>query len=272
MPITREQALKEELRRRELIRELERRRLAAPPTTIAPEPPRMPPAAITPAEGVIPPRKKPFREKTPRELMEEQREFHRRMLRFGAKGLWKGLGVVTVPFERIERAIATPLTRPAEKRVRFMPPVEPGRELSFGEKARRLFGGAPSLESAKAEWKEAWPATKAGLKALVPWRGMAPPEETRDFRDLVSVLKEIESGREPPELYKDIYGTALSVAVTPKVLAGGLKAIGKVARVTKIPQKIRAARIPEWQIGRLKARAELGARTEKAIELAKPLG
>lgn len=49
MPITREQVLKQELRRRQLLRELQRRRqLATSPATIAPEPPRMPQVARTP--------------------------------------------------------------------------------------------------------------------------------------------------------------------------------------------------------------------------------
>lgn len=275
MPITPEQA-RNELRRREALRELERRgKLTAPPTTIAPKLLRMPQVGQTLIE---PPMLAPEDPEYPLERYIEDikpgpiARMFGRGAELAEKGLWKGLGAVGTVYDRAERAVATPLTRPIEKRVRFMPPVEPGRELSFGAKAKRMLGGAPSLESVKAEWKETWPATKAGLKALVPWRGMAPPEETRTFRDLIGPLKTIESGREPSELYKTVYGTALSFAVTPKVLAGGLKAIGGAAKLTGIPQKVKVARIPEWQIGRLKTRAELGARTEKAIELAKPLG
>lgn len=186
--------------------------------------------------------------------------------RFGGKGLWKGLGYAFVPFERAERAMATPLTEMARARAKRMPPVAPGTELSFAEKTKRLLAGA---QDPLAEWKETWPGIKAGAKALVPWPGMAPTEKTADFADLMGALKEIESGYEPSETYKNVYGTMLSIGATPKAVGAGLRGIGKLARFTRIPQKIGKARIPAWQIAKLKTRAELGARVERATELGK---
>lgn len=185
-------------------------------------------------------------------------------LSYTGKGFGKGLGVIAWPFERIERGIATPLTAAAKARAKRMPPVEPGKKLSFMEQTERLFSGTQDFWG---EWKESWPAIKQGLKAFVPWKGMAPPEKTSTFVDFMDEMHKISYGRPAPTWYKNTFGIALSFGVTPTTAGKIARQIREGARLTGIPQKIAAKSLPAWQRAKLIKRAEIGGKIEKAKEI-----
>ncbi len=195
---------------------------------------------------------------------ESEIELAKRALSYTGAGLGKGLGIITWPLERIERGLATPLTALARERAKRMPPVEPGRKLSFIEQTERLFAGT---EDFWGEWKGAWPDIKQGLKAFVPWKGMAPPEKTSTFVDFMDEMHKIAYGRPAPTWYKNVFGIALSFGVTPTVAGKIARGIRTGVRLTGVPQKIAAKALPAWKRAKLIRRAEVGGRVTRAEEI-----
>lgn len=188
----------------------------------------------------------------------------KRALSYTGKGFTKGLGVIAWPLERIERGIATPLTALARERAKRMPPVPKGKKLSFMEQTERLFAGT---EDFWGEWKGAWPDIKAGLKAFVPWKGMAPLGKTSTFVDFVDEMHKVTYGRPAPTWYKNVYGIGLSFGVTPTVAGKIARGIRTGTRLTGIPQKIAAKTLPVWKRAKLITRAEIGGKVETAKEI-----
>ncbi len=186
--------------------------------------------------------------------------------------LSRGLGALGVPFERVERAIATPLTAFAKARAKRLPDFDPSKATE-AEKFQvfydRLYGGSPDLAG---ELKEAAPSLLKGAKALVPLPGMAPPEETSDFTEFVGEHFKITTGTEATVAEKNIYGVALSFGV-------GIPAAGKIARgirgavrATGVPAKIAAKGLPAFKRAKMIAEANVGEKVEQAEVIGKALG
>lgn len=192
-----------------------------------------------------------------------------RGLGLAEKGLWKTLGVIAWPLERIERGLATPLTAMARERAKRLPSVPPGKKLSFMEQTERVFAGT---EDFWGEWKGAWPDIKQGLKAFVPWKGMAPPEKTSTFIDFMDEMHKISYGRPAPTWYKNAYGIALSFGVTPTVAGKIARGIRGGIRLTGVSQKIAARALPAWKRAKLIRRAEIMGRATKAEEIGASIG
>lgn len=198
--------------------------------------------------------------------------FIKKMALIPVKGIGKGLGVLAWPFERIERAIATPMTAFAKARAKRLPEIEhdaltdPEKMVSF---YRRVYGGSPDLIS---ELKEAAPSIVKGAKALVPFPGMAPPDETTTFTDFAGEFFKITEGREPTTAEKNIYGLALSFGLVPTAASKIAKGVRGGLRLTGIPRKIAATRLPAFQRAKLITKAEIGERVEQAEKIGKGLG
>jgi len=240
--------------------------------------------------------------------VESKTSFLRRMMTLGGKGLWKGLGVVTWPFERIEHAIATPATALSKAVTPLI--REPFKDIVFdmaGGKeafkqqvrkgltpyAKSVLGEQfePLLEQATTAAlapkkdvlrEEVLPAVKelpsaflTGGKAVLPYplkKMGVEPEDLKTFNDFWGAYYEGMIGEKAPEWYKQTAGIGTSFLVVPAVFGKLLKGVGKVAKLTGIPQKIQKAKLPAWQIAKMRARMKIGARVEKATELGKSVG
>ncbi len=188
-----------------------------------------------------------------------------------AKVVGKGLGALGVPFERLERAIATPLTAIAKARADRLPPVKENRTPAerIADFYKRLYSGPENLPQ---ELKEIAPSFVKGAKALVPYPGMAPPEETSTFTDFAGEHIRLTQGREASTAEKNIYGLALSFGVTVPAAGQIAKGIRGTARLTGIPQKIAAKGLPAFKRAKLITGANVAERVEKAEAIGKTLG
>lgn len=217
------------------------------------------------------------------EREEENKGFLRRagnlmggILKTGGKGLWKGLGIVTWPFERIEYAIATPLTAFAKAAGESR-----GEEIEF---ATKVLGGAIPKEEILPEAKtlfrqqakktlpvfaEAGKSMGPALKSFIPWR--ETPKGVKTFNDFWGAYYKGMTGLEAPEWYKQTSGIGTSLLVVPKIFSKLLKITGEAARALPFVKKAQAARLPMWQRAKLRTRMKIGARTERAAELGKTL-
>jgi hypothetical protein len=180
------------------------------------------------------------------------------------RGLWKGLGIIGWPFERIEYSLATYSTAVLEARRKTM--RERGVEKGFGVVMPRLL----SREEAKREHDEITAVLGAIGKAWIP--GKKAPEAVRTFNDFFGSYSEALTGEPAAGWYKTVSGTGTSFLVTPYLFGKLLKGMGAAGKATGIPQKIAARRLPAWQSMKRMAQAQAGVRTAKARELGKSLG
>ena len=180
------------------------------------------------------------------------------------QGLWKGLGVIGWPFERIEYSIATYATAAVEARRKTM--KARGADPGFGIVRPRIL----RTEEAKREHDEVIEALGLVGRAWIP--GKKAPDGVKTFNDFFGSYSEALTGEPADEWYKNVSGIGTSFAVTPYLFGKLLKGIGGAAKLTGIPQKVAARRLPAWQAMKKMAQAQAGVRTEKARELGKSLG
>lgn len=180
------------------------------------------------------------------------------------KGLWKGLGVIGWPFERIEYSLATYGTAALEARRKTM--NERGEDPGFGIIRPRTL----TKEEARREHDEVMTALGIVGKAWIP--GKEAPEGVKTFNDFFGAYSEALTGEPAAEWYKMVSGIGTSFAVTPYLFGKLLKGSGGAAKMTGVPQKIAARRVPAWQSMKKMAQAQVGARTHKAKELGKAVG
>jgi hypothetical protein len=180
------------------------------------------------------------------------------------KGLWKGLGIIGWPFERIEYSLATYSTAVLEARRKTM--RERGVEKGLGVVRPRTV----SREEEKREHDEVVAVLGTIGRAWIP--GREPPEGVKTFNDFFGSYSEAITGEPAAEWYKMVSGVGTSFAVTPYLFGKLLKGAGAAGKATGIPQKIAARRLPAWQSMKRMAQAQAGARTSKARELGKSLG
>ena len=199
------------------------------------------------------------------DIEQEDPSFLKRMFTIGGKGLWKGLGIISWPFERIGYTIATPLTTTLESRKETL--RQRGEStIGFGVLRPRLV----SSKEAKREFSELLPALKAIGQAWIPGREV--PENVRTYGDFWGSYREALTGEPAPQWYKNTIGIATEFLLDPFVFSKLAKMIGKTVKLTGIPQKITAKALPAWKLAKLEARAKTGARITKAGELGKSLG
>jgi len=191
---------------------------------------------------------------------EKTREF----LGMFKKGAWAGLGIVAWPFQRIEWTIATPLTETLEARRKTL--AEQGIDKGFAVLSPRLIRS----EDAERESREINATLGLIGKAWIP--GKKPPEGLKTFNDFFGSNYETLTGEPAPEWYKSISGAGASILVVPYLFGKMLKGIVGGAKMTGIPQKIAARRLPAWQQMKRLARLETGARITDAKDLGRSLG
>ena len=180
------------------------------------------------------------------------------------RGLWKGLGVIGWPFERIEYSIATYATSALDARRKTM--EARGEDPGFGIMRPRTV----TMEEHKRENDEVVNALGLIGRAWIP--GEEVPDGVKTFNDFFGSYSEALTGEPAAEWYKMVSGTGASFAVVPYLFGKLLKGIWGGAKLTGIPQKVSARRLPAWQAMKKMAQAQAGARTEKARELGKSLG
>ncbi|MBN2591591.1 MAG: hypothetical protein JXA96_17125 [Sedimentisphaerales bacterium] len=180
------------------------------------------------------------------------------------KGTWAGLGIIAWPFERIEYTIATPLTKTLEERKKSL--AEKGIDNGFGIFAPRILPKEDIIRENMAVLKSLGPVAKS----LIP--GRKAPEDVRTFNDFFGSYYEGLTGEPAPEWYKQISGGGASMLVTPYLFGKLLKGAGGAVKMTGIPQKIQAKRLPAWQQMKKLTRLEKGARIYDAKQLGKTLG
>jgi len=190
----------------------------------------------------------------------------KRMMSIGGAGLWKGLGLIVWPYERIGYTIATPAATALEARKETL--QARGQSTSFGNLFRPRFD--LTKEEATKELQALGTGMKAVGKAWIP--GADVPKEVKTYGDFWDGYYESVTGEKAPGYYSKGMDMATSFLVDPMVFGKLLQGISKTAKLTGIPQKIAQARLPEWQKGKLIMRAKMGARTEQAAELGKSVG
>lgn len=172
------------------------------------------------------------------------------------KGVWKGLGIIAWPLERIEYTIATPITEAARQRT-----------ITQTMLGKKIYGAVPWKE-AKREYAEVAKSTYAALKTWIP--GKPVPERAKTFNDFWGgYYREATGGLEAPEWYKWMAGTSTSFAVTPVVEGKLLRAAGK--GIKPIGRLIGAKKLPLWEKAKLRARARVGVKAIKAEDIGKKL-
>lgn len=199
------------------------------------------------------------------DIEQEDPSFLKRMFTVGGKGLWKGLGIITWPFERIGYTIATPVTTALESRKETLR-QRGEKPIGFDVLRPRLV----TSKEAKREFSELLPALKAIGQAWVPGREV--PENVRTYGDFWDSYHEILTGEPAPQWYKNTTDIATGFLIDPVVFGKLLKTIGGAAKLTGVPQRITAKALPAWKLAKLEARAKTGARITKAGELGKSLG
>jgi len=185
--------------------------------------------------------------------------------------LGKALGVLGVPFDRIERAIATPLTAIAKSRADRLPSTKENRTQAeqIADFYKRLYSGPENLPE---ELKEIAPSIVAGAKALVPYPGMAPEKDTSTFTDFAGEHIRLTQGREASTAEKNVYGLALSFGVAVPAAGQIARGIRGGARLTGIPQKIAAKGLPAFKRAKLITGANVAEKVEQAEVIGKTLG
>ena len=199
------------------------------------------------------------------DIEQEDPSFLKRMFTVGGKGLWKGLGIISWPFERIGYTIATPVTTALESRRETLRQRGEGT-IGFGVLRPRLV----TPKEAKREFSELLPALKAIGQAWVP--GRAVPENVRTYGDFWDSYHQVLTGEPAPRWYKNTTDIATGFLIDPVVFGKLVKMVGKAAKVTGIPQRVTSKALPAWKLAKLEARAKTGARITKAGELGKSLG
>lgn len=207
-----------------------------------------------------------------------EKPFLERMAEAGRGGIYKALGIAAWPFERVGNLIATPITSALEARLDTLKNRQSYEQPSFNVPAERPasipqqqraidmpVSGAQRIKEVKAFGKG---LLSAG-KALNPFGDV--PEEVRTHEDFWGTYYETMTGEKSPKAYSQTAGMISSFAVDPLIVGKGLKAIGAGAKLTGIPQKLEAAKVPEWQVAKLEAKANLGERLEKAKTLGKSI-
>jgi hypothetical protein len=124
-------------------------------------------------------------------------------------------------------------------------------------------------EEAKREYR----AVLATLKPIArAWTSKATePEGVQTFGNFFQGYHEGMTGEPAPDWYSTISGVGTSVLVTPWVFGRLLKGIWSGAKLTGVPQRMAARQLPAWKAMKSLAKAEAGARTDKAREIGKSL-
>jgi hypothetical protein len=227
------------------------------------------------------------------------------------KGIWKGLGVLSWPFERIEYGIGTPLTQlvrtagplnriekgfieekalstPLAKSIyknRVRDSLTPYAKKVLGEnlepmldeQVNRLANGWLTHEEIISNLSEA----KAQMAELLPAfyhgaKSFVPftrnnPEKVKNFNDLWGAYYEELTGEPAPEWYKQMSGISTSFLVTPLLFGKIVKGIR--IGVSRLPfvKAVLNNRLPQWKDAKLVRRANIYERNERAANIGKKL-
>lgn len=228
-----------------------------------------------------------------------------------SKAIWKTLGVMSWPFERIEYGIGTP----AESIIRSIGPLaKSGSEMlargimdtplgrseykssirdSLTPYAKQVLGKnlEPMLEDAADQVafglntpemiQSNLAEAKSELPNLIPsvLRGAKSfipftrndPEKVKNFNDFWGAYYETLTGEPSPEWYKQTAGTGSSFVSTPLVFGKMLKTLESGVKKIPFVQKIIKNQLPEWRDAKLIRKAEINERSERAANLGKNL-
>ena len=187
------------------------------------------------------------------------------------RGIGTGLGVAFWPFKKAEQIVATPLERISkETGALYSSVIE--NAMYRGAQALNLLPEDYGYEPESTPLA-AWEVTKAYTE--MPGgvlSGIRGGEKANYFSDYFTGYWEGYTGTEPPKGYAETAGIAASFLVTPAVVGGTIKQIGKVGKIGPIKRAIAARKIPLWQETKLRTRVRIGGGIEKAKQLGKSLG
>ena len=227
------------------------------------------------------------------------------------RGIWKGIGAIAWPFERIEYGIGTPI----ESMLRSIGPLArtanrfswsvaldtPIAKSMYKNKVREMLSPyaikmlgdnlETVLEDKANKLADGWlthegimdslTESKAGAEDILPSfyhgaKSFVPfthtdPEKVKNFNDMWGAYYEEIVNEPAPEWYKQTAGIGTSYLTAPVVLGKILG--GAKAGASKLPfvQKALANRIPTWQDAKLIREANIYERNEKAAQLGKTL-
>jgi hypothetical protein len=174
--------------------------------------------------------------------------------RTGAKALWKGLGVLAWPYQRIESAVAGPT-------VALQETGWPSAGLMGTSADHDVMGGG---EGIKHIAKSFIPP----LKSIPRWK-MHP--ETKTFGDVFETYTKKMTKEEPKGFLKGTStaaGIGTSFLATPALVGGTFKGLTRLGKATPWYKAYQASRLPALEDMIL----EFGADKAEAIEAARKLG
>jgi hypothetical protein len=227
------------------------------------------------------------------------------------KGMWKALGVLSWPFERIEAGIATPATSliktlgplgsigadaetqlltntPLAKHVfknQIRSMITPYGKKVAGENLEAMLddaadgvaNGILTPEKVYSDLTEA----KSTLPELLPSflrgaKSFVPftrnnPEKVKNFNDFWGAYYETMTGEQMPEVLKQTAGAGTSFLTTPFVFGKLLRGLRAGAKEIPLVQKMLANSLPEWKEAKLIRKANIYERNERAANAGKLL-
>lgn len=178
-------------------------------------------------------------------LIEQGWDTFKRISGFGGKAIWKGLGIVVWPLERIEYTMATPIVAIQEEK--------PIRKMFIkGE------GGAKEASDKVIN------RTIEALKSWIPGRPV--PEEAKTWNDMWGNYYETLIGEPAPDYYKWTMGGITGFVVDPAVQAKMFKVVKKP--LAKPLAELKETLSPQvWKRLKLTQKAQTGERVERAKEI-----
>lgn len=182
--------------------------------------------------------------------------------------VWKGLGVLGWPFQRLENLMAGPLTPLGEESARRAAltvdyilsrakGIEPSQEAKEAVELQYFFKYI--REHAIPAYKEALKTEVSAVKALNPW-SKVPKQDLKNFTDFYrGYWRGWLNDEEPPEWYVQTAGIGTSFVVTPYMVGKAFQLAGKIGKATPVYKALQEYRIPEYQAAKrlttLKTRA-----------------
>ncbi len=194
--------------------------------------------------------------------------------------VWKGLGVIGWPFERMENLIAGPLNPISKESARrakltvdyvfdIANGIEPSDDAKEAVEIQNFFQYI--REHSIPAYKEAGKALIPAVKALNPW-SKVPQKDLASFTDWYrGYWKGWMNDSPPPEWLAQTEGVAAGFVVTPTLVGKVFKLAGKLGKATPVFKAIQEYRIPEYQAAKQLTRLETRAKVYDAEQLGKTI-